>query len=128
MSVTASIAASRPPAAPPEPAHSRASAEAAQSPAVEAASPVTPGPNPSQRLDPALGIIILQFHDGSGKTVTLPTQRMLAAYRLAGGPVHAEPAAKAPPEARPEPAPTPETAAPQADAPKAAAPEAATSN
>jgi hypothetical protein len=95
--------------------------------AAEPASTTVPGPNPSQRLDPLLGIIVLQFQDGEGKTVTLPTQRMLAAYRLAGGPFTAEhassrPAAKAAPT--PE-APAPAAPAPAAPAPEAAAPEAA---
>jgi hypothetical protein len=47
----------------------------------EAASPGLP--NPSLRLDPALGLVVLEFRDRSGRTATLPTERELAAYRSA---------------------------------------------
>ncbi|TDH62553.1 hypothetical protein E2C06_10445 [Dankookia rubra] len=57
----------------------------------EAASPGLP--NPSLRLDPALGLVVLEFRDRSGRTATLPTERELAAYRSARG--------------RPEPTPPP---------------------
>jgi len=50
-------------------------------------------PNPSLRLDPALGLVVMEFRDHAGRTATLPTERELAAYRTAGG--------------RPEPTPPP---------------------
>lgn len=60
----------------------------------EAAPPTVPAtPNPSLRLDPALGLVVLEFRDQSGRTATLPTERELAAYRSAQG--------------RPEPVPAP---------------------
>jgi hypothetical protein len=67
------------------------------SPGVPAAA--SPGlPNPSLRLDPALGLVVLEFRDQAGRTATLPTERELAAYRTARG--------------RPDPTPPP----PQAEA------------
>jgi len=42
-------------------------------------------PNPSLRLDPALGLVVLEFRDKSGRTATLPTERELAAYRTQRG-------------------------------------------
>jgi hypothetical protein len=46
----------------------------------------SPGmPNPSLRLDPALGLVVLEFRDRTGRTATLPTERELAAYRTARG-------------------------------------------
>jgi hypothetical protein len=42
-------------------------------------------PNPSLRLDPALGLVVLEFRDAHGRRETLPTERELAAYRSAGG-------------------------------------------
>jgi hypothetical protein len=42
-------------------------------------------PNPSLRLDPALGLVVLEFRDQAGRTATLPTERELAAYRTARG-------------------------------------------
>ena len=39
-------------------------------------------PNPSLRIDPALGIVIIAFHDDPGKvSCTIPTERQLDAYR-----------------------------------------------
>ncbi|MDO9709798.1 hypothetical protein [Paracraurococcus lichenis] len=50
------------------------------------ASPAPPAmPNPSLRLDPALGLVVLEFRDQYGRTATLPTERELAAYRHARG-------------------------------------------
>lgn len=56
-----------------------------------AAAPATPprvasgapgSPNPSLRLDPALGIVVLQFSAGTGSgTTTIPSQQQLNAYR-----------------------------------------------
>jgi hypothetical protein len=40
-------------------------------------------PNPSQRLDPALGLVVIEFRDASGNvTDSIPTERQLQAYRL----------------------------------------------
>lgn len=78
--------------------------EAAPPRAVARASPGVPAaaspglPNPSLRLDPALGLVVLEFRDQAGRTATLPTERELAAYRTARG--------------RPDPTPPP----PQAEA------------
>jgi hypothetical protein len=66
----------------------------------------SPGmPNPSLRLDPALGLVVLEFRDRTGRTATLPTERELAAYRTARG--------------RPDPTPSPaQPGAAQAEAAK----------
>jgi hypothetical protein len=94
----------------------RASARVASGPAPEAA----PGtPNPSLRLDPALGPVVLEFRDVHGRTATLPTERELAAYRIAGGPPDATapvPAAGAgaPEDAKAEQPSTPTTSRPAA--------------
>jgi hypothetical protein len=38
--------------------------------------------NPTLRLDPALGLVVIQFHDASGNvTTSYPSQRQLNAYR-----------------------------------------------
>jgi hypothetical protein len=73
------LGADLPPDAAPRP---RAAARAESGPA-----PVAPPamPNPSLRLDPALGQVVLEFRDQSGRTATLPTERELAAYRSARG-------------------------------------------
>jgi hypothetical protein len=42
-------------------------------------SPIT---NPSLRLDPALGIVVLEFHNDAGAvTTSVPSQRQLQAYQ-----------------------------------------------
>jgi hypothetical protein len=53
---------------------------------VATAGPSSPAmPNPALRLDPGLGLVVLQFRDDRGEIVaTLPTERELAAYRDAG--------------------------------------------
>jgi hypothetical protein len=39
-------------------------------------------PNPTMRLDPALGVVVVAFHDEHGAvTTTIPTQQQLDAYR-----------------------------------------------
>ncbi|WP_176849423.1 hypothetical protein [Belnapia rosea] len=59
-------------------------------------------PNPSMRIDPSLGIVVMEFRDRSGSVAaTLPTERELAAYRSAAHqsrpePVRAVPAAPTP--------------------------------
>lgn len=55
--------------------------------------PAAPGPaqapwtpNPSLCIDPALGIVILEFHDRPGAvTSTIPTARQIDDYRRASG-------------------------------------------
>ncbi len=50
----------------------------------EAGSAAQGWPNPSLRLDPALGIVVMEFRDSTGWiAATLPTERELAAYRAA---------------------------------------------
>ncbi|GGC29572.1 hypothetical protein GCM10011504_04750 [Siccirubricoccus deserti] len=55
-------------------------------PSVATAAPSSSAmPNPALRLDPGLGLVVLQFRDDRGEVVaTLPTERELAAYRDAG--------------------------------------------
>ena len=62
---------------------------------VEASGPVATGtptrlpdatppgtPNPTLQLDPALGLVVMQFRTGDdGATTSIPTPRQLAAYR-----------------------------------------------
>ena len=39
--------------------------------------------NPGLRLDPALGLVVIEFHDASGKlTSSIPSQRQIDAYRM----------------------------------------------
>lgn len=57
----------------------------ARLPPAAAPPPAPATPNPSLRLDPALGLVVLEFRDHAGRTATLPTERELAAYRQAGG-------------------------------------------
>ena len=76
-------------------------------------------PNPSMRLDGALGIVVMQFHDESGKVVaTIPTAQQLDAYRRSSGQGHGT---AAPGAARPVTAET-STAAVTPSVPPAAAP------
>ncbi len=43
----------------------------------------TARPNPSLRLDGALGMVIIEFHSESGAvTASFPTERQLEAYRI----------------------------------------------
>ena len=49
-------------------------------PPVRRASPI---PNPQMRLDPALGLVVIEFRDTSGAvTTSIPSQRQLSAYRM----------------------------------------------
>jgi hypothetical protein len=81
MGALSSLSSSRPtvalPGAPQAPAAVRPDAMAvASAPAM---------PNPALRLDPVLGLVVVQFRDDQGKVVsTLPTERELAVYRNAG--------------------------------------------
>ena len=41
-------------------------------------------PNPTLRLDPALGLVVIEFHNRSGSvTTSIPGERQLEAYRTA---------------------------------------------
>lgn len=54
--------------------------------------------NPALRLDPGLGLVVLEFRDAQGKVErTLPTARALAAYRTAARAAIAGPRGDAPP-------------------------------
>ncbi len=45
-------------------------------------------PNPSSYIDPALGIVVIEFHAASGKIIqTIPTSQQIAAYRHSLGPL-----------------------------------------
>lgn len=45
--------------------------------------PASPMPNPQLRLDPALGLLVIEFRDTSGAVrASIPTQRQLNAYRM----------------------------------------------
>lgn len=56
------------------------------SPPAHAPSPpaaASPMPNPQLRLDPALGLVVIEFRDASGTvTTSIPSQRQLDAYRI----------------------------------------------
>jgi len=42
----------------------------------------SPTPNPLLRLDPVLGMVVIEFHNTSGAlTTSIPSQRQLAAYQ-----------------------------------------------
>ena len=42
-----------------------------------------PIPNPQLRLDPALGLVVIEFRDDAGTvTTSIPSQRQLEAYRM----------------------------------------------
>lgn len=44
--------------------------------------PAPPAPNPVLRLDPALGLVVMEFRDGAGNvTTSVPTLRQIEAYR-----------------------------------------------
>ena len=45
--------------------------------------PPQPFTNPDLRLDPALGLVVIEFHDQAGKlTSSIPSQRQMDAYRM----------------------------------------------
>ena len=51
--------------------------------APQSAKPVQPFTNPALRLEPALGLIVIEFHDDTGKlTSSIPNQRQIDAYRM----------------------------------------------
>jgi hypothetical protein len=37
--------------------------------------------NPSFRLDPTVGLVVMELHDNTGAVTTIPSQRQLEAYR-----------------------------------------------
>jgi hypothetical protein len=56
-----------------------------------AAKPVPLFVNPSFKFDQAVGLVVIEFHDNSGKmTSSIPSQRQLAAYRSGQVPVPGE--------------------------------------
>ena len=62
----------------------RSSMDVASAAPASAPGPMTP--NPSLRIDPALGIVIIEFHDQPGKvSSTIPTARQIDAYRQTSG-------------------------------------------
>jgi len=53
--------------------------------------------NPVSRLDPALGIVVLDFYNGQGvETSSIPTQKQLESYRLHGDPAPPDPTSALP--------------------------------
>jgi hypothetical protein len=51
-------------------------------PQPEAAASPSPIPNPTLRLDPALGLVVLEFRSDTGAvTTSIPSQRQLQAYQ-----------------------------------------------
>jgi hypothetical protein len=47
------------------------------------AKPVQLYANPTSSVDPTLGLVVLNFHDDTGKLInTMPSQRQLDAYRM----------------------------------------------
>ena len=65
----------------------RVSAPIPDTPAAAVPVPVPAGdalPNPTMRLDPALGLVVIEFHNNAGEvTTSLPGARQLDAYRTA---------------------------------------------
>jgi len=54
--------------------------------------PSRPIPNPTLRLDSSLGMVVLEFHDNQGAvTGSIPSQRVLDAYRNHSAPVPQSP-------------------------------------
>ncbi len=76
-----------PVAAPDRAGRPRAAADTAAAPPAIAPPPVAPtgatSGNPSERLDPGLGLVVLSLHDAAGQvTDSIPTARQLQAYRV----------------------------------------------
>ncbi len=63
----------------------RASVQAPQpAPGIPPPAAVPPPPNPSMRLDPALGVVVMEFRNGSDQVQrSVPSEPELEAYRLA---------------------------------------------
>jgi hypothetical protein len=66
-----------------EPAFRQTEAVSSQAATSATVAPITPGvPNPTLRLDPALGLVVIEFlGKGGAVTTSIPTQRELAAYQ-----------------------------------------------
>lgn len=47
------------------------------------AAPEAAPPNPTLRIEPALGLVVLELHGPGGETRTIPSERELEAYRSA---------------------------------------------
>jgi hypothetical protein len=63
-------------------AESAGTEAAATTTAPVAATPTSPAlPNPTLRLDPALGLVVIEFLSKGAVTTSIPTQRELAAYQ-----------------------------------------------
>ena len=55
----------------------------APAPVTAAPTPAQPFANPSLRLDPSLGLVVIEFRNDSGAvTHSIPSQRQIDAYRL----------------------------------------------
>ncbi|HET6194952.1 MAG TPA: hypothetical protein VFE12_04320 [Acetobacteraceae bacterium] len=51
-------------------------------PQLQAAVAASPVINPTLRLDPALGLVVIEFHNDSGTlTTSIPSQRQIQAYQ-----------------------------------------------
>jgi hypothetical protein len=97
ISPLARVAGAEPAVAPPS---RPALLSAAETVAAAAQGPFSP--NPSSYIDPALGIVVIEFHNSAGKVAaTIPTPRQLAAYRQAAAPVGRTTTAEAAPPASP---------------------------
>ena len=46
------------------------------------AHPSVPIPNPQLRLDPALGLVVIELRDGHGMVTSIPSERQLQAYKV----------------------------------------------
>ncbi|HYZ31276.1 MAG TPA: hypothetical protein VE684_03215, partial [Crenalkalicoccus sp.] len=57
-------------------------------------------PNPALRLDPTLGLVVIQCREGAGTAQTIPSERQLDAYRYAARTAHEAPGAALPPVAK----------------------------
>ena len=92
-----------------------AKAAAIQAPADQAPSS-SPIPNPSLRLDPVLGLVVLEFRSDTGAvTTSIPSQRQLQAYQRWDA-THFGPTPAGAPEANGQQSETPTDGAGQASA------------
>lgn len=69
--------------APTAPGLTAAGKEEGRASQTPAAKPTQPYTNPALRLDPALGLVVIEFHDDAGElTRSIPNQRQIEAYRM----------------------------------------------
>ncbi|MBU6498059.1 MAG: hypothetical protein KGQ40_05985, partial [Rhodospirillales bacterium] len=96
-----------------------AQSELAPAPAGSAPAGVSYLPNPSLRLDPSLGIVVIEFHDGAGVVrASIPSPQQLAAYTRHDVETGAPSApAPLPASARPSPPPSSPPSSPSSSAP-----------